>query len=107
MAGYHFVLWRADKQSKAEASGVSAVAHSSVTRRAVIIVGPAASEPMAAQLVARPELSVTWVASAGPALDDRAEVSVLARIEEYLDCESGPLLAIANDDGTVQFTDLA
>ena len=107
VAGYHFVLWRADKQSKAAASGTSAVDHSSVTRRAVIIVGPAASEPMAAQLVARPELSVAWIASAGPALDDRAEVSVLARIEEYLDCESGPLLAIANDDGTVQFTDLA
>lgn len=107
VAGYHFVLWRADKQSKAEASGTSVVDHSLVARRAVIIVGPAASEPMAAQLVARPELSVTWVASVGPALDDRAEVSVLARIEEYLDCESGPLLAIANDDGTVQFTDLA
>lgn len=107
VAGYHFVLWRADKQSNAASSGTSAVDHSSVTRRAVIIVGPAASEPMAAPLAARPGLSVAWIASAGPALDDRAEVSVLARIDERLATEADSFLAIAAADGSVQFTNLA
>jgi len=107
VAGYHFALWRTDKESKVGSTGASAAVQDSGTRRAVVIVGPAASEPMAAQLKARPELSIVWIASAGPALNDQAEVSVLARIEEYLDCESGPLLAIANADGSVRFTELA
>lgn len=107
VASYHFALWRTDKDAKAGSSGKSTTTRDAVTRRAVVIVAPAASEPMAAQLKARPELSLIWIASAGSALDDRAEVSVLARIDEYLACESGPVLAIANEDGTVQFTELA
>ncbi|MCS3492579.1 hypothetical protein M2368_001582 [Arthrobacter sp. JUb119] len=107
VAGYHFALWRSDKDSRAGSSGESIASQGAITRRAVVIVGPAASEPMAAQLKARPELAVTWMASSGPALDDRAEVSVLARIEEYLATHHDSFMVLAEADGSVRFINLA
>ncbi|MGH3651922.1 DUF5671 domain-containing protein [Glutamicibacter sp.] len=107
VAGYHFALWRSDKDSRGGSSGKSVAAQGSITRRAVVIVGPAASEPMAAQLKARPELAVTWIASSGPALDDRAEVSVLARIDEYLATHPDSFMVLAEPDGAVRFINLA
>ncbi|WP_347039497.1 hypothetical protein AAHB37_05105 [Glutamicibacter halophytocola] len=72
-----------------------------------MLLAPAGSERLFAQLRALGDLKVQWIRAAGPALDDEADAAVFARIVERLATEPSSFLAIAGSDGAVQFTELA
>ena len=108
VAAYHYALWRSGRSQRAESAAQDpARSHATPQLRTLVLLAPAGSERLFAQLRALGDLKVQWIRTAGPALDDEADAAVFARINERLATEPSSFLAIAGPDGAVQFTELA